>query len=112
MLGDADEGADQLVVVLNAKAATTLQVTRKTNLIKQLASLLNQVCPQFCVYELELFVLISVGGVHAHCSPQITTHLSHGASNYFGCSHQCFHADMLCDSLRSSELSCLDVLFA
>lgn len=43
MLGDSEQEADQLVVALDAQQATTLQVTRKINLIKQLASLLNQV---------------------------------------------------------------------
>ena len=43
MLGDSAQEADQLVVALDAQQATTLQVTRKINLIKQLASLLNQV---------------------------------------------------------------------
>ena len=46
MLGDSEQDVDQLVVVLDAQQATTLQVTRKVNLIKQIASLLNQVCLQ------------------------------------------------------------------
>ena len=46
MLGDLEQDVDQLVAVLDAQQATTLQVTRKVNLIKQLASLLNQVCLQ------------------------------------------------------------------
>lgn len=46
MLGDSEQDVDQLVAVLDAQQATTLQVTRKVNLIKQLASLLNQVCLQ------------------------------------------------------------------
>lgn len=38
-----DEETNQLVAVLDAQRATTLQVTRKVNYIKQLAALLNQV---------------------------------------------------------------------
>lgn len=45
MLGDEEGQAEQMVAVLDARQATTLQVTRKVNLIKQLALDLNQVCP-------------------------------------------------------------------
>ena len=45
MLGDGEGQAEQMVAVLDARQATTLQVTRKVNLIKQLALDLNQVCP-------------------------------------------------------------------
>lgn len=44
MLGDEEGQAEQVVAVLDARQATTLQVTRKVNLIKQLALDLNQVC--------------------------------------------------------------------
>ena len=43
MLGDEEGQAEQMVAVLDARQATTLQVTRKVNLIKQLALDLNQV---------------------------------------------------------------------
>lgn len=43
MLGDEEGQAEQIVAVLDARQATTLQVTRKVNLIKQLALDLNQV---------------------------------------------------------------------
>ena len=45
MLGDEEGQAEQMVAVLDARQATTLQVTRKVNLIKQLVLDLNQVCP-------------------------------------------------------------------
>lgn len=45
MLGDEEGEAEQMVAVLDARQATTLQVTRKVNLIKQLALALNQVLP-------------------------------------------------------------------
>lgn len=43
MLGDEEGEAEQMVAVLDARQATTLQVTRKVNLIKRLALALNQV---------------------------------------------------------------------
>ena len=43
MLGDEEGEAEQMVAVLDARQATTLQVTRKVNLIKRLALSLNQV---------------------------------------------------------------------
>lgn len=43
MLRDEEGQAEQMVAVLDARQATTLQVTRKVNLIKQLALDLNQV---------------------------------------------------------------------
>ena len=43
MLGDEEGEAEQMVAVLDARQATTLQVTRKVNLIKKLALDLNQV---------------------------------------------------------------------
>ncbi len=46
MLGDEEGEAEQMVAVLDARQATTLQVTRKVNLIKRLALALNQVHPQ------------------------------------------------------------------
>ncbi|DBA92828.1 TPA: hypothetical protein ACH3X1_003011 [Trebouxia sp. C0004] len=45
MLGDEAGEAEQMVVVLDARQATTLQVTRKVNLIKRLALTLNQHYP-------------------------------------------------------------------
>ncbi|KAL3148442.1 hypothetical protein ABBQ38_013893 [Trebouxia sp. C0009 RCD-2024] len=45
MLGDEEGQAEQMVAVLDARQATTLQVTRKVNLIKQLALDLNQHYP-------------------------------------------------------------------
>ncbi len=43
MLGDEEGEAEQMVAVLDARQATTLQVTRKVNLIKRLALELSQV---------------------------------------------------------------------
>ncbi|DBA73545.1 TPA: hypothetical protein ACH3X2_009790 [Trebouxia sp. C0005] len=45
MLGDEEGEAEQMVAVLDARQATTLQVTRKVNLIKRLALALNQHYP-------------------------------------------------------------------
>lgn len=43
MLGDEEGDAEQMVAVLDARQATTLQVTRKVNLMKRLALALNEV---------------------------------------------------------------------
>ena len=48
MLGDEEGEAEQMVAVLDARQATTLQVTRKVNLIKKLALDLNQVSVRCC----------------------------------------------------------------
>lgn len=45
MLGDEEGDAEQMVAVLDARQATTLQVTRKVNLMKRLALALNEHYP-------------------------------------------------------------------
>ena len=52
MLSDEEGVPEQMVAILDAQQATTLQVTRKVNLIKRLAHALNQVThtPQFCAF--------------------------------------------------------------
>lgn len=50
MLGDEEGEAEQMVAVLDARQATTLQVTRKVNLIKKLALDLNQVSLERCAF--------------------------------------------------------------
>ena len=61
MDGMLDEEADQVVAVLDAQRATTLAVTRKIKLIKQLAALLNQV-PHITahVQDVEAFYCVSI----------------------------------------------------
>ena len=64
--GMLDEEADQLVAVLDAQRATTLQVTRKVNYIKQLAALLNQVHLRLhCTWDLDIQCLVSQKSVAA-----------------------------------------------
>ncbi len=61
MLGDEEGEAEQMVAVLDARQATTLQVTRKVNLIKRLALALNQVHSQAPLTGTQLvFVVLKV----------------------------------------------------
>ena len=61
MLGDEEGEAEQMVAVLDARQATTLQVTRKVNLIKRLALAVNQVHTQAPLTCLQLgFVVVKL----------------------------------------------------